>query len=176
MHFPAVDVNTLKRRSAIRTATVRRAEAAARIEHFDPDTGGLRVIGKGNKERMVYATEGGRAALDAWLAVRGTGPGPLLAPVSKAGIVHAGAGITPHALMMRLKHRSALAAIRTCSPHDLRRTIARSAPASRADLAMVQALAGHASPTTTARYDRRPEAAKREAARLVHVPYIGNAP
>ena len=41
---------------------------------------------------------------------------------------------------------------------------------------MVQARAGHASPTTTARYDRRPDDAHRKAARLVHVPYIGNTP
>ena len=44
-----------------------------------------------------------------------------------------------------------------------------------ADRAMVQARAGHASPTT-ARYDRRPDDARREAARRVHVPYIGNTP
>ena len=37
-------------------------------------------------------------------------------------------------------------------------------------LAMVQQLAGHTSPVTTARYDRRPEDAKREAAKPVHVP------
>ena len=39
-----------------------------------------------------------------------------------------------------------------------------------ADLAIVQQLSGHASPTITARYARRPEDAKREAAKPVHVP------
>ena len=153
---------------------LRRAEAvAADVADYDPASGALRVIGKGNRERIVYAPTGGKAALDAWLAVRGAHPGPLLAPVSKAGTVQAGKGMTAQALMLRLKRRARQAAIAECSPHDLRRTFVSSALEAGADLALVQALAGHASPTTTARYDRRPEAARAAAARLVHVPYAG---
>ena len=129
---------------------MRRAEvAAARLADYEADSGTLRVIGKGDKERMVYAAEGGKAALDAWLAVRGTDASPLLAPVTKGGTVQAGDGMTAQALMYRLKRRAKQAAIADCSPHDLRRTFVSSALEAGADLAMVQALAGHASPTTT---------------------------
>ena len=155
---------------------LRRVEAvAARIEDYDADTGQLRIVGKGNRERTVYAVNGAAAALAAWCAVRGDAPGAILAPVTKAGAIGAGRGLTAQALMMRLKRRARQAAIGECTPHDLRRTFVSSALEHGADLAMVQALAGHASPTTTAQYDRRPEEAKRQAARLVHVPYAGPA-
>ena len=151
---------------------LRRAEAvAADVADYDPESGALCVIGKGNRERIVYAPTGGQAALDAWLAIRGEDAGPLLAPVSKAGTVQAGKGMSAQALMLRLKRRAKQARIAECSPHDLRRAFVSSALEAGADLALVQALAGHASPTTTARYDRRPEAARAAAAKLVHVPF-----
>lgn len=151
---------------------LRRAEAVAvRVEDHDAETGQIRVIGKGNKERTVYASNGGGAAIEAWLAIRGDALGPILSPVLKGGRVSAGEPMTAQALMMRLKRRARQAAIGDCSPHDLRRTFVSVALDGGADLAMVQALAGHANPATTARYDRRPEDAKRRAAQIVHVPF-----
>lgn len=155
---------------------LRRAEAvAAGLDDYDATSGRLRVLGKGGKERAVHATNGGKAALDAWIAVRGDAPGPILAPVAKGGAIRAGQGMTAQALMMRLKRRAEQAAIGDCSPRDLRRGFVSSALESGADLAMVQVLAGHANPATTARYDRRPEDVKRPAAQLVHVPFAGTA-
>ena len=151
---------------------LRRAEAVAvQVTDYDPESGALRIIGKGNKERTVYAMNGGRAAVNAWITRRGDTPGPLLTPVSQTGAIDV-RPMTAQAVMMRLKRRAKLANIAECSPHDLRRSFVSTALESGADLAMVQALAGHASPTTTARYDRRPETAKAEAAKLVHVPFV----
>lgn len=155
---------------------LRRAEAVAvTLEDFDPSTGALKILGKGNKERTVYASNGGAAAIAAWLEIRGDTPGPILCRINRGGAVTAGEGMGAEALRRRLMHRSAQARIASCSPHDLRRSFVSTALESGADLAMVQALAGHANPSTTARYDRRPEEAKRRAAQLVHVPFAGEA-
>ena len=132
---------------------LRRAEAVAVVmADHDTETGAIRVIGKATASGSSMPRAVRRQPLDAWLVHRGvTVAGPILAPVSHVGVVHVGRGITPHSLMMRLRKRSEEAGIDSCSPHDLRRTFVSTALEAGADLAMVQALAGHASPATTAR-------------------------
>lgn len=152
-------------------AGLRRSEAASiRLEDYDPETGAITVTGKGNRQRIVYATGGGAIALNTWLKQRGGHEGGLLAPVTKGGNVQP-RGITAEALMSRLKVRCAQAGIAECSPHDLRRSFVSQLLDAGVDIATVQRLAGHQNPNTTARYDRRGEETKKKAAEMLVVPY-----
>jgi len=73
--------------SVLYGAGVRRAEAVALdVTDYDAATGALAIRrGKSRQQRMVYATNGSRAALDAWLAVRDDVPGALFLPVTRRG-------------------------------------------------------------------------------------------
>lgn len=142
------------------------------VANFDRRTGTLIVTGKGNKERTAYVTNGSRSALESWLTYRGETEGPLFVPVNKANRVDV-RRMTDQAVYMILKRLASKANVERFSPHDLRRTFIGDLLDAGADLATVQALAAHASVTTTARYDRRPERTRRRAAELLHVPFEG---
>lgn len=153
-------------------AGARRAEVAALdVDDYDPRTGRLVIEGKGHKERVAWATNGAADALADWLAVRGLAPGPLFLPVNKGGQIVHGRRMTPQAVYNALAKRCAEAGVNDLSPHDLRRTFVSELLDAGADIATVQRLAGHANVTTTARYDRRGEEARRKAAELLHLPY-----
>jgi len=152
---------------------VRRAELAGLdLADWSADPPTLRVRGKGDKERLVPLAGGAAAATRAWLRARGDHPGGLFLPVNKGGRIcndRLGAG----AIYATLRKRLVEAGVARLSPHDLRRTFVGDLLDAGIDLATVQRLAGHASPTTTARYDRRGEATKRRAIEALHFPYGG---
>jgi integrase len=151
---------------------LRRAELVAlELADHDPATGALVIRrGKGGKARTTYATNGAARALADWREARGPDPGPLFYRGRKGGRVVA-ERMTPQAVLDVLRRRSSAAGVKPCSPHDWRRTFVGELLDGGADLATVRALAGHADPATTARYDRRGERAKAHAATLLHFPY-----
>lgn len=153
-------------------AGLRRTEAAGLAAgDIDLDAGSVAVrCGKGNKGRLVYLAAGAAAATRDWLDVRGPAPGPLFLAINKGGRIGAG-GMGAQAVYNALAKRARQAGVAHLSPHDLRRTFVGDLLDAGADIATVQKLAGHASVATTARYDRRGEAAKRRAVALLHVPY-----
>jgi site-specific recombinase XerD len=172
-------------------------------QDYDRETHALRVLGKGQKERLVYVeAPGAYEALHAWLALRGNHPGSLFVRIRRGGhLVSTIPGknsasykegseeerspnqqqsgsvsqlkrLTTQGIYAILLERVEEADIFQLAPHDFRRNFISELLDNGVDLSIAQKLAGHASPTTTARYDRRPEATKKKAAGTLHVPMI----
>lgn len=139
----------------------------------DESTGALTIRGKGRRDRLVYLAAGGRAALRDWIQVRGLEPGALFVRLVRGGRIRQPLiGIGAQSVWDICRRRALGAKIERFTPHDLRRTFVSGLLDAGVDLATVQRLAGHASVTTTTRYDHRGEESKREAAQLLHVPYV----
>ena len=130
------------------------------------DHGCIRVKGKGNKERAVYLSTGAYQALVQWLDVRGDEPGPLFCRLTKSGSVLPTKSMSATNLTRILNRVAKRAGVESVTPHDMRRTMASHMLDAGADIVVVQRRMGHASPTTTARYDRRDERAQVAAAAL----------
>lgn len=151
---------------------LRRAEIVALdVEDFDACTGEIRVrAGKGRKDRVVFATNGALEALKAWLELRGPASGPLMLPINKAGRIIC-RRLADQSVRLVLARRARQAGVKAFTPHDCRRTFVGDLLDAGADISVVQAMAGHSSPNTTARYDRRGDRTKKRAAELLHVPF-----
>jgi site-specific recombinase XerD len=153
---------------------LRRSEAVALdLADYAPSSGALKVrSGKGRKDRIVYvAVPTAQATLAAWLRLRSADPGPLFVAATRGGHLTA-RRMTDQAVAIIAQRRARQAGVAAFSPHDLRRTFVTNLLDAGADIATVQKLAGHADPATTARYDRRGETAKQQAAALLELPTI----
>ncbi|HBX82007.1 MAG TPA: site-specific tyrosine recombinase XerD [Propionibacteriaceae bacterium] len=119
----------------------------------DPDLG-LRLLGKGRKERIVPLGSYARAALEAWL-VRGR-------PTLSVKAARPGPALFLNARGQRLSRQSAWTIVHDAavaanipaevSPHTLRHSFATHLLDGGADVRVVQELLGHASVTTTQIY------------------------
>ena len=154
----------------------RRAELASiRLENMnfgECDSVAIRIIGKRNKERTIYATGNALRVLRDWLAVRGANPGALFCMIRKGGTILSDHEMSPTALDKILRKRAMEAGVEDCDWHDLRRTTASNLLDAGADIATVANLLGHSNIQTTAKYDRRGERAKLTACGLVSIPYF----
>lgn len=150
---------------------LRRAEVAAlKSDDYNPETGELLVLGKGNKQRNIYVDNGAADALADWLEIRGGEGQNLFLAINKGGRILP-QGMTDQAIYALLRKRARQAGVRDCSCHDLRRSYISDLLDAGADISTVAKLAGHAQVQTSARYDRRGEDTKRKAVALLHLPY-----
>lgn len=151
---------------AILRVGLRRAEVVGLdLNDFNPKEECCTVrSGKGRKDRKVFLPEMSIELVGKWINLRGNDPGPLFVAISKAdNLIHRRLSAQAVATIMRDRGKQA-GIEESFSPHDFRRTCISDLLDSGIDIITVQNIAGHADPATTAKYDRRGDAAKKRAA------------
>ena len=151
-----------------------------RLGDFVQDLGRwwLSVKGKGGKTRKVKVHDAAFLSLSAWLESAGLGKvgegdDVVFVGMAKGGRL-TGKPINTaviRRLVAEYGHAAGLAPLEgpnRLSPHDLRRTAARTAYDNGANLLLIQRLLGHASPDTTAHYIGIEETPDKTAVDFVH--------
>jgi integrase/recombinase XerC len=159
-------------------ATGLRVSEAAGLDLEDVDFASrlLRVVGKGNKERIAPFGETAEDALAAYLPVRavrrkaGRAKGRVEQDDGEPLFVNARGGrLTTRSMARLLKHRLRAAGLPVeISPHALRHSFATHLLEAGADLRAIQELLGHASLSTTQKYTHLDAARLREVYRRAH--------
>jgi site-specific recombinase XerD len=142
---------------------LRRGEIAAlTLDNIDIEQRELYVHGKGDKVRIVPIAPQLSNTLETWMTIRGSNPGYLVCQIRQRTLF-LDKPLSGEAIRQIVLDAARRAGTPPLSPHDLRRTFAGDLLDAGADLVTLSTLMGHASPSTTARYDRRGLRAAREA-------------
>ena len=111
----------------------------------------VRVLGKGNKERVVPYGPPAREALDHWL-VRGRPQVVTQSSGEALFLGDRGGRIDPRVVRSMVHRMATKAGVHDVAPHGLRHSTATHLLQGGADLRAVQEMLGHASLSTTQRY------------------------
>ncbi len=148
-------------------AGLRRSEAASLpLSSYSKKKGEIKVIGKGNKERINPLNSRVLDIIETWLDERGRAHGPLFVRILKGGHItddSIGEKTVYNIVVRRYKE----AGLESLTPHDLRRTFATLLLENGEDLSIVQDMLGHASINTTKRYDKRSHGSKIKAGKAL---------
>lgn len=141
------------------------------FESYDPDDGILDVSrDKLYRQRNHFIVNEGKAALDAWVAVRGGWNGPLFCQVHRLGKVMS-LRLRPSGFSHVISRRARDARIEHLTPHDLRRSFITTLLDLGVDIFTVRDMAGHSQIESTAIYDRRGQQARADATELIALPF-----
>ena len=122
-----------------------------RISHVYLNEGFVRVVGKGDKERLVPLGEPAADAFRAWLDIR---PEPAEAAFQDSAFLNLrGTPLSRVSVFKMIKKQALLAGVdKEISPHSFRHSFATHLIAGGADLRIVQEMLGHESILTTEIY------------------------
>jgi site-specific recombinase XerD len=147
------------------------------VADLEPDHGRARVLGKGNKERVVFFGGECNVLLQRYLALRAErlraagGPSGQSAPVDRHALFvgRRGGRLSDRAARRIIADATAAAGIdKRVTPHSLRHSFATHLLDAGANVRVVQELLGHASISTTQVYTHTSLARLREVHRGAH--------
>lgn len=154
--------STGARRREVSHLQLQNVDLGARAIHLE--------VTKNGQPRDAYLHPAAAQGLRHWLDVRGEQPGPLLVALSRTGRPLPDRKLSEHQMWKVLRQRSQACGVGVVTPHDLRRFVVTRLLEEGHDLLLVSRLVGHANPSVTKLYDRRPIDACRAAVATLPLP------
>lgn len=122
------------------------------MEDVDFNSGTMRVLGKGSKERLAFIGKKAHTALSAYLSARGKAAAGVRGPLFEG---RSGKRLSTRTVERIVKRHAALSGInKTPTPHSLRHSFATHLLDAGTDLRSIQEMLGHSNLSTTQRYTK----------------------
>lgn len=145
------------------------------LDRYNRDHKTLHLSGKGGAERLVPLEGGAFEGLEAWLAVRGSWPGPIFCQLKSNGFVlpdPVREGRVYDIVVARA--HAATPPVKNVSPHTFRRTFITDLLSNGVPDAFVADLVGHIDTNTTRKYSYPSEETLRAQVKLRDIDYLSH--